>query len=396
MKIIHTSDWHLGQTFFGYDRAEEHRVFLNWLGDIIREKEIDLLLVAGDIFDSPNPSAESQKIYYKFIKRITTENPSLKIVITAGNHDSAARLEAPNPLLEEMRVTVRGVVHRTPEGCIDFERHIIPVSDDTCCLAVPYLRQGDFLAANIHSEGVKDFYGTLCKIASGKYDTIIAMGHLQATGAEISNDDRSERTTIGGLDAVSPDFSCEGIAYTALGHLHKAQRVSNRENMRYSGAPLPMSFAERNYRQSVTMVIAGNGEVKVEKIPFDAPVKLLTIPRSHLPIDEVIKELDLLPDGEIDNYSPFLEVQVAIDGPDPARRQKIEQAIEGKAVRLARIVAVSPQNSNGESALLSYDDFKNIRPIELAKIVYKRKFNNCEMPDNLVEMLTKVIKEVEV
>lgn len=398
MKILHTSDWHIGQTFFGYDRAEEHRVFLAWLGDIIKEKDINLLLIAGDLFDSPNPSAESQKIYYNFIKKTTAANPDLQIIITAGNHDSAARLEAPSPLLNEFNVSVRGTVHRTTDGIIDYERHIIPIKDDGCCLAVPYLRQGDCPAADTFAQGVKLFYNALYDLAKTKHrGAIIAMGHLQATGAEISTDDRSERTTIGGLDVVSPDFSAATIAYTALGHLHKAQRVSGRENMRYSGSPLPMSFAERNNKQSVTMITLEEGKTEIEKIPFDTPVKLITLPTKARPLNKVIEEIEALPQGENNNRSPFLEVQVLTEGPDPTRRQQIEKALEGRAVRLARIVAVSPQNEMEENNRpRSYDDLKKMQPMELAKIVYKQKYNNNDMPADIEDMLAKVIKEVEV
>lgn len=398
MKIIHTSDWHLGQTFFGYDRAKEHHCFLEWLKGVIKENGTDLLLIAGDVFDTPNPSAESQKIYYRFIKQITTENPGLQIIITSGNHDSAARLEAPNPLLEELNIAVRGVVHRTADGEIDYERHIIPIKMG-CCLAVPYLRQGDYPAADTHGEGVKNFYSKLYSIASEKYKKIIAMGHLQATGSEISNDDRSERTTIGGLDAVNPDFSDRGIIYTALGHLHKAQRVSGRENMRYSGSPLPMSFAERRNKQSVTLITTDGENTKIEKINFEPPVKLLTIPASGAKlIEDVVEELKELKkseEGDNINNAPYLEVQVLVDGPDPTRRTLVEKAIEGKYVRLARIVAVSPQSESNENTLLSYDDLKKIEPIELAKIVYKQRYDNAEMTENLVKKLNEIIKEVE-
>ena len=94
MKILHTADWHLGQTFYEYDRREEHLHFLEWLKQQIRQHEIDVLLIAGDVFDSPNPSAESQRMYYRFLREVTSENPSVQIIIIAGNHDSAARLEA--------------------------------------------------------------------------------------------------------------------------------------------------------------------------------------------------------------------------------------------------------------------------------------------------------------
>ena len=156
-----------------------------------------------------------------------------------------------------------------------------------------------------------------------------------------------------------------------------------------------MSFAERRNRQSVTMVTICGEERKIEKIPFETPVKLLSIPEKPLPINEVLKEIEQLPLGEITSNSPFLEVKVLVEGPDPTRRQQIEKALEGRAVRLARLVAVSPETETASATIISYDDFKKTEPIELAKIVYRQKYNNCEMPNNIEEMLAKVIKEVE-
>jgi Exodeoxyribonuclease I subunit D (EC 3.1.11.1) len=101
IKLLHTADWHIGQTFFDYNRKAEHLQFLEWLRGQLREQCVDVLLIAGDVFDTPNPSAESQKMFYKFLREITSDNVALQVVVIAGNHDSAARLEAPNPLLEE-------------------------------------------------------------------------------------------------------------------------------------------------------------------------------------------------------------------------------------------------------------------------------------------------------
>ena len=111
MKIIHTADWHIGNTFYGYDRSDEHRHFLDFLLRVIKEHEADALVVAGDVFDNPNPSAEAQHIYYDFLSRAVSENPGLQIVVIAGNHDSAARLEASSPILEGQGVYVRGCLH---------------------------------------------------------------------------------------------------------------------------------------------------------------------------------------------------------------------------------------------------------------------------------------------
>ncbi|MEG2666459.1 MAG: exonuclease subunit SbcD, partial [Bacteroidales bacterium] len=126
MHIIHTADWHIGQNFFGYDRKEEHEAFFDWLRQQLIRTEADVLLICGDVFDGPNPSALSQNLYYSFLKEITTENPSLQVVIIAGNHDSAARLEAPVPLLEDRRIQIVGVVEKTLNGELNYKKMIIP------------------------------------------------------------------------------------------------------------------------------------------------------------------------------------------------------------------------------------------------------------------------------
>lgn len=169
-------------------------MFLEWLQQKIHELSVDVLLIAGDVFDSPNPSAESQRMYYRFLRNVTGENPGLQIITIAGNHDSAARLEAPNPLLENMNISVRGLIKRAEDGGIDFDNLIIPLNKGGCCLAVPYLRQGDYPTAETYAEGVRKMYEGLYDVVKSKVKPIIAMGHLQATGSDISENDRSERT----------------------------------------------------------------------------------------------------------------------------------------------------------------------------------------------------------
>lgn len=390
MRIIHTADWHLGQTFYSFERTGEHHVFLEWMEKILNERKTDLLLIAGDVFDSPNPSAESQRMFYSFLTRITTKNPSLKVIITAGNHDSAARLEAPNPLLQSFNTHVSGVVHYKDEQ-IDYERLIIPVDEKTCCLAVPYLRHNDLPAADSYSEGVAKFYSELYAIAKRDYSTVLAMGHLQASGAEVSVGDNSEHAIIGGMDGIDSSFANDGIAYFALGHLHKAQRVSGKEHVRYSGSPLPMSFAERNNKQSVTEVLIENGKTDIEKIPFDTPVKLLSLPETPKPLDEVLELLESLPEGDICENSPFLEIKVIVTAVDPTMRNRIEEALHGKSVRLARIEAVS-KKKEGEKRVITYEDFKKAAPNELIEDLYRRICNN-DMPDTLKEIMDDIIEE---
>ena len=404
MKIVHTADWHLGQRFYEYDRKAEHVRFLAWLKDVIRKSGADVLLIAGDVFDSPNPSAESQYIFYSFLREITSLNPLLQVIIIAGNHDSAARLEAPNPLLEGMNITVRGLVKRTSDGEIDYEHLIIPLQVGGYCLAVPYLRQGDYPESDNYSKSVKALYDELYLLARSKQARlpiaatescpIIAMGHLQATGSEISENDRSERTIIGGLECVSPDAFSEGIAYTALGHLHRGQQVSGRGNIRYAGAPIPMSFAEKNNKQGIVLIEITENSSHIERIIYDHAVELLRIPRALKRLDEVLDEICKLPEGEITDTSPFLEITILITEPEPSMRNRIEEALKEKSVRLARISAVT-QASQTDSKIITPDEWKNISPMELAEKVFELQYGGEKMPQTMKQLLQEVIQEIE-
>ena len=400
MRLLHTADWHLGQTFFEYDRKVEHVRFLDWLRQQIKELRIDVLLIAGDIFDSPNPSAESQRLFYAFLREITVENSGLQVIVIAGNHDSAARLEAPDPLLQEMRVTVRGIVRRDAEGQIAYEHLIVPLYEGdqlaAYCLAVPYLRQGDYPESESYALGVQAMYEQLFRRIASSDMPVIAMGHLQATGSEISEHDRSERTIIGGLESVSPASFAPAIRYTALGHLHRSQRVSGRENVRYSGAPIPMSFAEKNNKHGVVFVEIKNRDTSINVLEFKPPVHLLSVLAEASSMMEVLAEIDRLPEGEITHESPYLEIKVLVTEPEPSLRFQLEEALRGKAVRLARIVAVTPQHEKRDTRFVTYEELQVVNPMDIATDVFVRKYGGDSMPENMKELLESVIKEVGV
>ena len=396
IRILHTADWHLGQTFFGYDRTEEHEVFLNWLAEEIRQKEIDALIIAGDVFDVSNPSAASQSMYYQFIYRVTAENPYLQIVIVAGNHDSAARLEAPLPLLQAMRTEVRGVVRKLEGGEIDYDHLTVELKNrkgevELLCMAVPFLRQGDYPAVqtegNPYAEGVRELYAQLLQRLwkrRTENQAILAIGHLQATGSEIAEKDYSERTVIGGLECVSPEAFSEQIAYTALGHIHKAQRVSGRENVRYAGSPIPMSFAEKHYHHGVVMVTFDGGcAVDIERLECPKLIPLVSVPNGEPVSPEAILEaLKELPETEV--VAPYLEVKVLLEEPEPMLRQEIEDALANKNYRLARIVSTyrtdagntTKENENWKRGL------QEMSPLQIAQSAFE-KIYQVEMPVEL-------------
>ena len=399
IRILHTADWHLGQTFFGYDRAGEHEVFLNWLAGEIREREIDALIIAGDVFDVSNPSAASQSQYYHFIYRVTAENPTLQIVIVAGNHDSAARLEAPLPLLQAMRTEVRGVVRKSDDGEIDYDHLTVELKNrdgevELLCMAVPFLRQGDYptvpTEGNPYAEGVRELYTQLLQRLwkrRKENQSILAIGHLQAIGSEIAEKDYSERTVIGGLECVSPDAFSEQIAYTALGHIHKAQRVSGRENVRYAGSPIPMSFAEKHYHHGVVEVTFDGGcAVDIMRVECPRLIPLMSVPNGEPASPEIVLEiLKELPVTE--GAAPYLEVKVLLDEPEPMLRQEVEEALADKNYRLARIVSTyRNETGNAEKENENWKrGLQEMSPLQIAQSAFE-KIYQVEMPEELTDL----------
>ena len=396
----------MGQTFFGYDRTQEHEHFLDWLAGVLTKNKIDVLIVAGDVFDVSNPSAASQRMFYRFIHRVTTENPRLQLVVVAGNHDSAARLESPLPLVQEMRTEIKGIV-RKQNGKIDYEHLLVELKNaagevEALCLAVPFLRQGDYpvveTEGNPYAEGVKELYARLLKYALKKRtdgQALVAVGHLLATGSEIAEKDHSERIIIGGLESVSPESFPEQIVYTALGHIHKAQRVSGRENIRYAGSPLPMSFAEKHYHHGVVKVTQDEGwAVEIEKLEYTPLVRLLSIPATEAAApDEVLDELRGLELPE-DEPMPYLEVKVKLSEPEPMLRQQVEEILEGKPVRLARIVSFYRQAAEGsvEEEVLTAG-LQEMNPLQIVKATFENSYQT-EMPEELVNLFQEACRTI--
>ena len=149
IRILHTADWHIGQLFHEYDRTYEHQQFLYWLLETLKEEQIDALLISGDVFDSSNPSAASIRMFYSFLNQSVKQNPDLQIIVTAGNHDSASRLESPKPLLESSNIHIVGVVEKNDDGRVDYAKICIPLKDkegntEAWCIAAPFLRMGDY------------------------------------------------------------------------------------------------------------------------------------------------------------------------------------------------------------------------------------------------------------
>ena len=397
MRLLHTSDWHLGQTLHNYERGYEHQHFLDWLLDTLVAEQVDVLLVAGDVFDNANPSAASQKQLYVFLQQARARLPALQLVIVAGNHDSAGRLEAPAPLLAAHGTHVIGHLLRGDDGHIDLERLLLPLTGSdgqvrAWCLAVPFLRPGDVpkLPAgdtqDAYLGGIALLYRQLADLALARRQpgqAILAMGHCHMVGGEMSNDSE-RRIVIGGTEMLPSGIFDTAIAYAALGHLHKAQAVGGQEHIRYCGSPIPLSFAEVNYRHQVLCLdIEGEQlrEVRVIEVPRAVP--LLRVPATPAPIAEVLAQLAALDlPAAPPEAQPFLEVRVRLDAPEPGLRTRIETALDGKPVRLAKIETSSAARSSAPENM-TLDQLGQLQPDDIFRRLYLQKYGKEAPPEQL-------------
>lgn len=408
MKILHTADWHIGQLFHAYDRTYEHQQFLNWLATTVVQQEADVLLISGDVFDVANPSAASVKMFYSFLNQVTKASPALQIVITAGNHDSPARLEAPKPLLESSNIHIVGLVERKPDGEIDYDKMIVPLRNqqgntEILCLAVPFLRMGDYPiipdAGNSYTEGVAALYQALTTYAKKKLkkgQSMIAMGHLHVQNAEVTDMDTAERPIMGGIEGVRSSAFSPDLLYIALGHIHKAQAIDSKGIIRYSGSPLPMSFSEKDYEHELVSIQVSDGAVEaVAAIPIPVKVSLQRIPKKPEPLAVVLTSLQQLPDSTGDlTTAPYLEIRVLLNGPEPALRHKIEAIVKYKQVRLAKIDTRQPlkDKDDKQETMMTRDSLAELKPSDLFSSLYSSKYNT-EVPDNLLLLFNQVLQE---
>lgn len=274
-RILHTSDWHLGNTLHERSRLDEFRAFLEWLRQTIVLNEVDALVVSGDIFDTGSPSNAAQELYYSFL---TSLNGTCckRTVITAGNHDSPATLNAARSVLGLLNVSVVA----TPDSQSGFSNEIIllPNAADPKVIvcAAPYLRDSALQASleNVRCatdeefvrEGTRAHFKKLKELAlkarkdSGKDLPIIAMAHLFAAGSKPSeNAAETEFSIVGNLENVHTDIFSGEFDYVALGHIHRAQKVGE-NRIRYSGSPLPMGFDEAAHKNEILLVDLESGK----------------------------------------------------------------------------------------------------------------------------------------
>ncbi len=330
MRLLHTSDWHIGQKLHGNDRDEEHQLFFDWLIKIINEQQIDVLLVSGDIFDVGFPANSSLKLYYTFLTRLI-QSHCKEVIITGGNHDYISTLEAPSEVLSALNIHIIGGAREN----IEEELISIPVDNmlPGCLIAaVPFLRDKDIRHINAGesyedgikaiNEGIIKHYARIAETVKECTCPVIAMGHLYVQGAGLSDSERDIH--IGNLAGIHVGSFPAVFDYVALGHIHRPQKLNSTGTIRYSGSPLPLSFSERkDQKQVILLEVECDGIKNIEPVEVPLFRKLISFNGSYIEVAEQLnayKGQSLLDD--------WAEVSIEENVMDTSLRIQFEHLIE--------------------------------------------------------------------
>lgn len=400
-KILHTSDWHIGRRLKEHDRTEEFRKFFDWLEKLILNENIDTLLVSGDIFDNTTPTVQAQKIYYSFLTALA-KSPCRHTVIISGNHDSPAFLDAPAELLGLNRIHVIGQACENPQD----EALALKDSDGNAELivcAVPFLRDKDVRTAKTDDTfeeierslkaGIAEHYSEVFdrakKLQEDSDVPVVAMGHMFLDKSKTQKDEGERSLYVGTAVKISSNIFPEWLAYTALGHLHSPQSIG-RENIRYSGSPIAMTFAEAEGKKSVSIVeFDGKVFAEVKEIPVPVFQKLKHIEGTLLDIEDNIRSLGFT------NESIWLDVSYTGSEPMTDLQERIHDIAAN--FRQLEILAVHDENT----AKITGDDPKDpvtldeISPAKMFEQLLKAKGISADDTNVFMKMYSEILIKAE-
>ena len=382
MKILHTSDWHLGHALYNYDRTEEQAAMLLQIIEIVKSEKPDIFLLSGDIYHTAQPSSAVQTLFTEAIVQIHDANPEMSIIVTAGNHDSGAKHEIFRTPWQALKVYTIGNLDRdNPES------HIIEIPNKAYVIAIPYSYERSI------PNGF--FQDLLQKVEERNLDQlpVVMMAHTTIRGCDFKGHDNSTELSVGGIDSLEIADLGEGYDYLALGHIHHEQWIrGSHHHIRYSGSPLPVSFDE-NYEHSVSIVtIEKHGdEPQLKKIAISNPHPLVTLPTDgFVSWEEGKRLLENFPD----DLAAYIRLNIEVDDFLPAEAsQEAANLTKGKNCRFCLIHTHRKQKEKGSQKAMTVQEFQAESPIDIA-----RRFaedSGIVFDEDLTEMFKEITEQLQ-
>ena len=380
MRLLQTADWHLGKKIYKQGMIEEHKAFLDWLLNIIIEKDVDVLLIPGDIFDSHTPSIDAYELYYRFLSGI--KDAHVHAVIITGNHDPSIRLNAPRDFLEMANIHIIGGTRKS------FQEYIVNLDingERISFAAIPFLNEDDVLhhisfendidRQLRYREAVRILYKDC--ISTMPPDSIrILMGHFFINGSSLGNTERLIR--IENIQPVLVEDLLIGANYVAMGHVHRPQRVNvNDCPIVYSGSPIPLSFEEAEYDKKVFLIDidkSGKCDINYEKVP---------IFRELIRVEGTLDEILGYAKSE-DWKDKYIEVTIKLNEPKIGMADNIRKAFLDRGGKAFVKFKFPNLNKNNH---ISVDDIKFKSPIDIFCDFYRNKFGEDSSDKELDELI---------
>lgn len=347
MRMLHTSDWHLGQSFMGKTRLPEHQAFLAWLLAQIQAHAVDAVVVAGDIFDTGTPPSYARELYNSFVSQMHDSGATL--VVLGGNHDSVATLAESRTLFSKLGAhVVPGVT-----ALLDDQVIVLPGRDGEAgaiLCAIPYLRAREVLLSEAGQSAeekqqalqtaIRHHYHAIYQQAVARREAlgralpIIATGHLTTVGASLSE---SVREIYVGSLAAFPTSEFPPADYIALGHIHRPQKVGGLDHIRYCGSPIPLSFDEARQQKEVLLVeLDGSGLNHVTPLPVPTFQPLVALRGSLEELAAAFAAIAAIAADAAPARPVWAEVVVTTDDYLNDLQERLQALIEGKPIEILR------------------------------------------------------------
>lgn len=406
MRLLHTSDWHLGALFHDRARDADEDFALEQIIAVAREQAIDVVVISGDIFDTANPGAAEQRRWYRTVQRLVEEAGVGTVVAIAGNHDSGLRLEGPRELLARQRVQVRGVLTRDAavESCIV---SLYDRSGTHCGSAalVPYLREGDLLRAG--DDVGQDRPHRLAQGLHRRWAEVraaipidvpsIVVGHAFATGGRTGGAEAPVLVEVGNLGQADVATFAEGCSYAAFGHLHRPQAIAGHQHWRYSGALLPTGFDEAGLVRSVVIadILAVGIPATIELVPLLAYRPYRRISGTWPAVQE---QLRALPEPAGGTPQPWLQAVIQLSTPMPGLGRLVSEAALARGWSSLSTQVLRGGDAAGAIGLhdiagVALRELEEFSPHEVFRLLHQHLYNNdppAELADSFASLLTSV------